>query len=121
MPSLTVAPPRGEVPFQLDLRGMRRDGLNHVINHSINQTLGRTVLTAGTTLLSAVALFVFGGEVINHFAFAMVVGIIVGTYSSIAIAAPLVLVYTNIRGRSVPQTASPARAAVGKVPKPKRA
>jgi preprotein translocase subunit SecF len=70
-------------------------------------------------------LFIFGGEVINHFAFAMVVGIIIGTYSSVAIAAPLVLVYNNIRGAAAPQVAAPVRPAVvtkvAKAPKPKRA
>jgi preprotein translocase subunit SecF len=104
-----------------NLKVRRRDDLETIMNDSINQTLSRTILTSGLTFLTVLALFVFGGEVINHFAFAMVVGIIVGTYSSIAIAAPLVLVYTNIRGRSVPQAAPPARAAVGKVPRPKRA
>src|SRR5439155_22571256 len=73
-----------------NLRGMRRDGLNHVINHSINQTLGRTVLTAGTTLLSAIALFLFGGEVLRGFAFTMIVGIITGTYSSVFVASAIV-------------------------------
>ena len=73
-----------------NLRGMRRDSLGHVINKSINQTLGRTVLTAGLTLLSAVSLFVFGGEVLHGFAFTMVVGIITGTYSSVFIAAAIV-------------------------------
>src|SRR5438046_2581353 len=96
-----------------NLKLRRRDDLEKVMNDSINQTLSRTILTSGLTFLTVLALFVFGGEIINHFAFAMVVGIIVGTYSSIAIAAPLVLVYTNFRGRAVPQVAAPARPAVG--------
>src|SRR5262245_8074623 len=109
-----------------NLKIRRRDDLEKIMNDSINQTLSRTILTSGLTFLTVLALFVFGGEIINHFAFAMVVGIIVGTYSSIAIAAPLVLVYTNIRGRTVPQVAAPARTAVGKAavskaPRPKRA
>jgi preprotein translocase subunit SecF len=108
-----------------NLKIRRRDNLETIMNDSINQTLSRTILTSGLTFLTVLALFVFGGEIISHFAFAMVVGIIVGTYSSIAIAAPLVLVYTNIRGRAVPQIAAPARPAVSKVanksPKPKRA
>ena len=66
-----------------NLRGMRRDSLNHVINASINQTLGRTIITSGTALLTALALFFFGGEVLHGFAFTMVVGIITGTYSSV--------------------------------------
>jgi preprotein translocase subunit SecF len=104
-----------------NLKIRRRDDLETVMNDSINQTLSRTILTSGLTFLTVLALFVFGGEIISHFAFAMVVGIIVGTYSSIAIAAPLVLVYTNIRGRAVPQPAAPARAGVSKGPRPKRA
>src|SRR5262252_8180942 len=94
-----------------NLKMRRGDALGTVMKGSINQTLGRTVLTSGLTVLTVVALFLFGGEIINHFAFAMVVGIIVGTYSSIAIAAPLVLVYTNIHGRAV-AAAAPARPAV---------
>src|SRR5712691_6251917 len=94
-----------------NLKIRRRDNLEKIMNDSINQTLSRTILTSGLTFLSVLALFVFGGEIINHFAFAMVVGIIVGTYSSIAIAAPLVLVYTNIHGRAV-AAAAPARPAV---------
>lgn len=73
-----------------NLRGMRRDSLRDIINHSINQTLGRTVLTAGTTLLSAVALFLFGGEVLRGFAFTLIVGVITGTYSSVFVAAAVV-------------------------------
>jgi preprotein translocase subunit SecF len=73
-----------------NLRSMRRDTLNHVINVSVNQTLGRTVITSGTALLTALALFFFGGEVLHGFAFTMVVGIITGTYSSVFIAAAIV-------------------------------
>ncbi len=73
-----------------NLRGMRRDSLHHVINEAINQTLGRTVITSGTALLTALALFFFGGEVLHGFAFTMVVGIITGTYSSVFIAAATV-------------------------------
>jgi preprotein translocase subunit SecF len=73
-----------------NLRSMRRDSLDHVINVSVNQTLGRTVITSGTALLTALALFFFGGEVLHGFAFTMVVGIITGTYSSVFIAAAIV-------------------------------
>jgi preprotein translocase subunit SecF len=73
-----------------NLRSMRRDSLNDVLNTAINQTLGRTVLTAGLTLLSVVALFFFGGEVLRGFAFTMIVGIITGTYSSVFVAAAVV-------------------------------
>ena len=61
---------------------MRRDSLDHVINVAINQTLGRTIITSGTALLSSLALFFFGGEVLHGFAFTMMVGIITGTYST---------------------------------------
>jgi preprotein translocase subunit SecF len=104
-----------------NLKQRRRTDLEAVMNDSINQTLSRTILTSGLTFITVLALFLFGGEIINHFAFAMVVGIIVGTYSSIAIAAPLVLVYSNIRGRTAPAQAVPVRATVGKAAKPKRA
>jgi preprotein translocase subunit SecF len=73
-----------------NLRGMRRDSMPHIINASINQTLTRTVITSGTALLTALALFFFGGEVLHGFAFTMVVGIITGTYSSVFIAAAIV-------------------------------
>jgi preprotein translocase subunit SecF len=69
---------------------MRRDSMRDVINASINQTLGRTVITAGTALLTSLALLFFGGEVLHGFAFTMVVGIITGTYSSVFIAAATV-------------------------------
>jgi len=73
-----------------NLRSMRRDSMNHVINVSVNQTLGRTVITSGTAFLTMLALFFFGGEVLHGFAFTMVVGIITGTYSSVFIAAATV-------------------------------
>ena len=73
-----------------NLRSMRRDSMDHVINASINQTLSRTMITSGTALLTALALFFFGGEVLHGFAFTMVVGIITGTYSSVFIAAAIV-------------------------------
>jgi len=108
-----------------NLKIRRRDSLETIMNASINQTLSRTILSSGLTFITVVALFIFGGEVINHFAFAMVVGIIIGTYSSVAIAAPLVLVYNNIRGAAAPKVAAPVRPAVvpkvAKAPKPKRA
>jgi preprotein translocase subunit SecF len=104
-----------------NLKIRRRDDLQTIMNDSINQTLSRTILSSGLTFITVVALFIFGGEIISYFAFAMVVGILVGTYSSVAIAAPLVLVYTNIRGRAVPKVAAPARPVIAKTPKPKRA
>ena len=73
-----------------NMRTHRRDSIYDVINIALNQTLGRTVITAGTALLSAIALFLFGGEVLHGFAFAMIIGIITGTYSSIFVAAAIV-------------------------------
>ncbi len=94
-----------------NLRGMRRDSLGEVINHSINQTLGRTVITSGTALLTALALFFFGGEVLHGFAFTMIVGIITGTYSSVFIAAAIVSFW---RGSGPTRAAAHAPAAVGR-------
>lgn len=100
-----------------NLKIRRRDDLETIMNDSINQTLSRTILTSGLTFATVVALFIFGGEIINHFAFAMVVGIIIGTYSSIAIAAPLVLIYTNARGRMAAVPAAAVRPAAAKAPR----
>lgn len=74
-----------------------RGDLSGIINGSINQTLSRTLLTAGTTLLVVIALFFLGGAVIRDFAFALIVGIVVGTYSSIFIASPIVLAWEQAR------------------------
>lgn len=79
-----------------NLKIMRREGLEPLINRSVNQTLSRTVLTSGLTLLTALALFLFGGQVLNGFAFALVCGIIVGTYSSVYIAAPILIFGQNL-------------------------
>lgn len=72
---------------------LRRESLGEIVNRSINQTLSRTILTSGLTFLTVLSLFLFGGAVLHGFAFALVVGIVVGTYSSIAIAAPIVVVW----------------------------
>ena len=92
-----------------NLRGMRRDSLAQVINASLNQTLGRTVITAGLTLLSVIALFFFGGEVLRGFAFTMIVGIVTGTYSSVFIAAAIVSLW---RGKGPTKAAAHAPAGV---------
>lgn len=87
-----------------NVRKERRTEFSHIINSSINQTLSRTILTGGTTLLSLVFLYIFGGTVIQDFAFAMIVGILVGTYSSIFVASPLLILYedwTKTRQRPV--------------------
>jgi len=80
-----------------NLKLMRREKLSDIVNKSINQTLSRTILTAGLTFLTVVALFLFGGEVLNGFSFALVIGILIGTYSSIAIAAPILVAYQDWR------------------------
>lgn len=78
-----------------NLRKNMKDSLHTIFNVSINEVLSRTIITALTTLLAALSLFLFGGEVIHDFAFALVVGILVGTYSSVFVASPLVLVWEN--------------------------
>jgi preprotein translocase subunit SecF len=72
--------------------------LAEIINRSINETLSRTIMTSGLTLLAVLALFVFGGSVIHNFAFTLLVGIIIGTYSSIFIASPVLIFWENFRG-----------------------
>jgi preprotein translocase subunit SecF len=76
---------------------LRRERLSDIVNKSINQTLSRTILTAGLTFLTVLALFLFGGEVLKGFSFALVIGILIGTYSSIAIAAPILVAYQEWR------------------------
>jgi preprotein translocase subunit SecF len=82
-----------------NLRLSRRETLTTVVNRSINQTLSRTVLTSGLTFLTVLSLFIFGGEVLHGFSFALVVGILIGTYSSIAVAAPMLVAYQEWRGK----------------------
>ena len=82
-----------------NLKLMRREKLSDVVNRSINQTLSRTILTAGLTFLTVLALFLFGGEVLHGFSFALVIGILIGTYSSIAIAAPILVAYQDWRSK----------------------
>ncbi|HEV2287963.1 MAG TPA: protein translocase subunit SecF [Candidatus Acidoferrales bacterium] len=84
-----------------NLRLMRREKLSVIINRSINQTLSRTILTSGLTFLTVFLLFVFGGQVLRSFSFAMVVGVVVGTYSSFGIAAPIVVIWNKWRGQGV--------------------
>jgi preprotein translocase subunit SecF len=87
-----------------NVRRTPKDKLSDVINTSINQTLSRTILTSGTTLLVVLCLFFLGGEVIHDFSFALLVGVIVGTYSSIYIASPILLV--GGRGDKAARTSS---------------
>ena len=91
------------------LKLSRRELTPAIVNDSINQTLSRTVLTSGLTLISALALWLFGGPVFNGFAFALVVGVIVGTYSSIFIASPI-LVFWHDRFQKKRRAAAPAAA-----------
>ncbi|MGH7564106.1 MAG: protein translocase subunit SecF [Gemmatimonadota bacterium] len=74
-----------------DLKTMRREPYEEIVNRAVNQTLSRTILTGGTTLVVLFFLFFIGGEVIHDFAFALIIGILIGTYSSILIGAPLVV------------------------------
>jgi len=83
-----------------NLRKGRRLNLASSINRSINETLSRTILTSGTTLLVVLALFIFGGGIIHDFAFALLIGILVGTYSSIYVASPLLLLMRHQKERS---------------------
>ncbi len=80
-----------------NLRLSRRESLPDVVNRSINQTLSRTVLTSGLTFLTVLSLYIFGGQVLHGFSFALVVGILIGTYSSIAIAAPMLVAWQQWR------------------------
>lgn len=79
-----------------NLKTMRRESLESLINISVNQTLSRTVLTSGLTLLTALSLWLFGGQVLNGFSFALVAGIIAGTYSTVFIASPLLIFWQNL-------------------------
>ena len=80
-------------------RLMRREPFPVIVNRSINQTLSRTILTSGLTFLTVLVLFLMGGQVLRSFSFALVVGIVVGTYSSFGIAAPLVVAWNHWRGQ----------------------
>ena len=102
-----------------NMRSMRRDSLNDVINASVNQTLGRTIIVSGTALLTALALFFFGGDVLHGFAFTMIVGIITGTYSSVFIASAVVSFW---RGKSPTRAAAhaPATTATSAPQQPQR-
>jgi preprotein translocase subunit SecF len=82
-----------------NLRLSRREALPDVVNRSINQTLSRTVLTSGLTFLTVLSLYIFGGQVLRGFSFALVVGILIGTYSSIAVAAPMLVAWQEWRSR----------------------
>jgi preprotein translocase subunit SecF len=99
-----------------NMRSRRRDSLYDVINIALNQTLGRTVITAGTAFLSAIALFLFGGEVLHGFAFTMIVGIITGTYSSVFVAAAIVTFWKRKQLRPTAAGASSASTSASTAP-----
>jgi preprotein translocase subunit SecF len=91
-----------------NLRISRRENLTSVVNRSINQTLSRTVLTSGLTFLTVLSLYLFGGEVLHGFSFALVIGILIGTYSSIAVAAPMLVAYQEWRAKRGKKAVLPA-------------
>jgi len=80
-----------------NLRHRRKDSLAKIINDSVNQTLSRTLISNGTTFLAVLGLYLFGGEVLRGFGFAMVVGILIGTYSTVYIASPIVVWWQGLR------------------------
>jgi preprotein translocase subunit SecF len=91
-----------------NLRLSRRESLPDVVNRSINQTLSRTVLTSGLTFLTVLSLYIFGGQVLRGFSFALVIGILIGTYSSIAIAAPMLVAWQEWRAANGKAAVLPA-------------
>ncbi len=91
-----------------NMRLLRKESLYDVVNRSVNQTLGRTVITAGTTFLSVLSLYLFGGEVLRGFAFTMLVGIVWGTYSSVFIAASIAILLERRRAGGSRTVAAPA-------------
>jgi preprotein translocase subunit SecF len=101
-----------------NLKFSRREPLESVMNRAVNQTLSRTVMTSGLTFLTAIALFIWGGPVLHGFSFALVCGIIVGTYSSVFVASPIVLFWHNYTDKR--RKTSPAGPAVRRTePSPK--
>ena len=94
-----------------NMRSMRKDSLETVVNTSVNQTLSRTLITAGTTFLSVLALFLFGGEALRGFSFTMLVGVISGTYSTVFIASAIAIILSQKKkGAAVAAVAPDARA-----------
>lgn len=100
-------------------KAMRRESMANLINMSINQTLSRTILTSGLTFLTALSLWLFGGQVLEGFSFALVVGIIVGTYSSIFVASPILVFWQDFMAKRHPQAAA-APVAQASIEKPAR-
>ena len=106
-----------------NMRGMRRSDLKTIVNTAVNQTLSRTVITAGTTALSVLALYIFGGEVLEGFAFTMLVGVISGTYSTVFIASAIAIVLQGrrpLKGQAAVPSAPAAPSASTRPSKRKR-
>jgi preprotein translocase subunit SecF len=97
-----------------NMRSMRRDSLETVVNTSVNQTLSRTLITAGTTFLSVLALYLFGGEALAGFSFTMLVGVISGTYSTVFIASAIAIILSQRRRVAVAPAAVQAEAKPGR-------
>src|SRR5688572_19940302 len=93
-----------------NMRSMRRDSLEQVVNTSVNQTLSRTIITAGTTFLSVLSLYIFGGEVLRGFAFTMLVGIVSGTYSTVFIASAIAIILSQHKRSSTASAQAATRA-----------
>ena len=89
-----------------NIKLLRREPLADIVNKSINQTLSRTILTSGLTFLTVLSLYIFGGEVLRGFSLALVIGILIGTYSSIAVAAPMLVAYQDWRAKRAGQSAA---------------
>ena len=100
-----------------NLKIARREPLEQVMNRAVNQTLSRTVMTSGLTFLTVIALFLFGGPVLHGFSFALVCGIIVGTYSSVFIASPIVLFWHNYADQRTKGRRTPSPAPVTAAPR----
>jgi preprotein translocase SecF subunit len=102
-----------------ELRSYKKLPVSDIINQSINKTLARTTVTSGLTLLSVLAIALFGGEALRGFAIALIWGILIGTYSTIFVASPM-LIYMNLRGIRAKASAAPAETATASAPaKPK--
>ena len=91
-----------------NMRTMRRDSLDQVVNVSVNQTLSRTIITAGTTFLAVLSIFLFGGEALRGFSFTMLVGIISGTYSTIFIASAIAIILSDKKRHGAAAAAAPS-------------
>jgi preprotein translocase subunit SecF len=100
-----------------NLKLMKRESLGTIINLSINQTLSRTILTSGLTFLTALSLYLFGGQVLHGFSFALVFGILVGTYSSIFIASPILIFWQDfVEKRKANEAASHTGSPIRRTP-----